>query len=140
MIFSESIKEDGERYRGKEDINSMANAAARKMQNFVSIITESNYPSFCEREKTKHHVILFTDKKSTPAILKSLSKKYIDRLLIGEVRISETNLIQKFGIDVFPTLVILTDSEQFKAERYQGELKADQLWKFLDNYAYQTIK
>jgi protein disulfide-isomerase A6 len=98
IIFSESMREDGERYRGKEDLNSMANAAARKMQNFVSIVTESNYPTFCEREKTKHHVILFTDKKSTPAILKSLSKKYIDRLLIGEVRTSESNLIQKFGI------------------------------------------
>jgi hypothetical protein len=31
IIFSESIKEDGERYRGKEDLNSMANSAARKM-------------------------------------------------------------------------------------------------------------
>jgi hypothetical protein len=93
IIFSESNKEDGERYRGKEDLNSMANAAARKMQNFVSIVTDSNYASFCEREKTKHHVILFTDKKTTPAILKSLSKKYLDRLLIGEVRSSESSLV-----------------------------------------------
>ena len=92
MIFSESTKEDGERYRGKEDINSMANAAAKKMQSFVSIVTESNYASFCDREKSKHHVIFFTDKKSTPAIVKSLSKKYLDRLLIGEIRSSEGGL------------------------------------------------
>ena len=50
LIFSESMKEDGERYKGKEDINSMANAAAKKMQSFVSIVSESNYASFCERE------------------------------------------------------------------------------------------
>jgi len=63
------------------------------MQNFVSVITESNYAAFNEREKTKYHVIFFTDKKSTPAVVKSLSKKYLDRLLIGEIRSSETNLV-----------------------------------------------
>jgi len=99
-------------------------------------VTENNYPSFCEREPTKHHVLLFTEKKSTPAILKSLSKKYIDRLMIGEVRATETILIRMFGIEVFPTLVVLSDWHSFQAERYSGELKADQLWKFLDNYAY----
>jgi hypothetical protein len=31
IIFSESFAEEGERYRGKEDLNSLANAAARKM-------------------------------------------------------------------------------------------------------------
>lgn len=98
LIFSESFNEDGERYRGNLDLNSLANAAAKKMQSFVSIVSEQNYDSFCERENKNHHVILFTDKKSTPAILKSLSKKYIKKLLIGEVRSSETNLIQKFNI------------------------------------------
>ena len=136
MIFSESIKEDGERYRGKENLRSMANAAAKKMQNFVSIVTESNYESFCEREKTKYHVVFFTDKKATPAIVKSISKKYLDRLSIGEIRSSEATLVQKFGIESFPTLVVLTDTESFKVEKYNGEFKADQLWKFLDNYAY----
>jgi hypothetical protein len=29
------MKDDGERYTGKEDMNNIANAAARKMQNFV---------------------------------------------------------------------------------------------------------
>ena len=93
MIFSESMKEDGERYRGKENKDSMANAAAKKMQNFVSTVTESNYASFCEREKTKYHVVFFTNKTATPAMVKYLSKKYLDRLSIGEIRSSEATLV-----------------------------------------------
>lgn len=46
MIFTESFSEDGEKYTGNQDWNSIANAAAKKMQNFVSIVSEQNYESF----------------------------------------------------------------------------------------------
>lgn len=140
LIFSESFNEDGERYRGNLELNSLANAAAKKMQSFVSIVSEQNYDSFCERENKNHHVILFTDKKSTPAILKSLSKKYIKKLLIGEIRSSEPNLIQKFNIQQFPTLIVLTNCQDSQGEVYQGEFKVDQLSKFLDLYASKQVE
>jgi len=63
------------------------------MQSFVSIVTGDNFESFKYRDVAKPHVLLFTDKKSTPAIFKSLSKKFIDKLVFGEVRSSETELI-----------------------------------------------
>lgn len=93
MIFTESYSQDGERFTGTMDMNTIANAAAKKMQNFVSIVSEENFQSFCERDHTKHHVLLFTDKKSTPAIMKALSKQYLNKLIMGEVRASEEKLI-----------------------------------------------
>jgi hypothetical protein len=93
VIFTESFSEDGEKYTGNQDWNSIANAAAKKMQSFVSIVTEQNFDSFIQRDSSKHHVLLFTEKKSTPAIIKSLSKKYLNKLLIGEVRIAEAALV-----------------------------------------------
>lgn len=68
--------------------------------------------------------------------MKSLSKKYLGKLLIGEVRATETALLQQFGISKFPTLLVVTDSENYQGELYPGEHKVDQLTKFLDNYAY----
>ena len=59
------------------------------------------------RDVTKHHVLLFTDKKSTPAIFKALSKKYLDKLVFGEVRATENALLDQFGITEFPTIVVL---------------------------------
>ena len=93
MIFTESFSEDGDRYTGKMELNSIANAAAKKMQSFVSIVSEDNYLSFTERVHQKNHVLLFTDKKSTPAIMKALSKNYLNKLVMGEIRASEEKLI-----------------------------------------------
>lgn len=86
LTFSESYKDEGERYSGSMEWNAIGNFAAKKMQNFVSIVTSENYESFQNRDVQKPHALLFTDKKSTPAIFKSLSKKFISKLVFGEVR------------------------------------------------------
>lgn len=138
MIYTEEPGDDGERYRGKEDLQSLATASTKKMQNFVSVVNSENYEtSFLERDRaTKNKILLFTDKKSTPAVFKALSKKYKDRLLFGSVRNTETELCKKFGVTEFPTILALTDPEGYKGEKYKDDVKVDQLSKFLGNYAY----
>ena len=39
LIFTEKYEDNGERYRGDMDVTALANAAVRKMQSFVSIVT-----------------------------------------------------------------------------------------------------
>ena len=70
-------------------------------------------------------MLIFTDKKSTPAIFKSLSKKYLDKLVFGEVRTSEKELLNKYNVDKYPTLLVLTDTDETKADKYSGEYKVD---------------
>ena len=87
MIFSENFADDGEKYTGAMNQNSIMNAAVKKMQSFVSVVTDENYDTFVERERTtKHKILLFTEKKTTPTVYKALSKKYLDRLMFGEVK------------------------------------------------------
>ena len=93
MVFQESYSDDGERYTGNVEWRSIANFATKKMQSFVSIVTGENYKSFFEREPTKFKILLFTERKTTAPIFKALSKQYKDKLLFGEVRKSETDLI-----------------------------------------------
>lgn len=40
LIFTEKFEDDGEKYTGKKDWNSLANAAARKMQSFIQSVNE----------------------------------------------------------------------------------------------------
>lgn len=123
------------------DPTKIMNTAAKKMQSFVSVVTESNWESFIERERaTKHKVLLFTEKKTTPTIYKALSKKYLQRLNMGEVKNTEEALVKKFGITAFPTIIALTDPENAEFDKYEGEMNIDQLTKFLGNYAYSTPK
>jgi len=96
------------------------------MQSFVSIVSNSNYDSFVDRDRwTKNKVMLFNDKKMTPSYYKAHSKKFLGKLDFAETRQSETELITKFGIDTFPTLLVLTDPEGFVGEKYTGEMKPD---------------
>ena len=105
---------------------SIINAAAKKMQNFVSSVNAGNYESFVERDSMKKHkILLFTDKKSTPTVFKALSKKHIDRLNLGEIKSSEEELVKKFGIESFPTILALTQPDDYKGEKYEGELTVD---------------
>lgn len=103
-------------------MNNIANAAARKMQNFVQVVTSANFKDFNERsDKTK--VLYFTDKKTTSATLKALSKKYLDKLSFGEVRSSDAELIAQFKIEKYPTMIVVAD----QTEVYEGEMKVDQI-------------
>ena len=104
----------------------LINAAAKKMQNFVSSVNKENYDSFAERDRmTKHKIILFTDKKATPTIFKALSKKHIDRLNFGEIKQGEEELLKLFGVTTFPTILALTEPEDYKGEQYEGEMTVD---------------
>lgn len=96
MVFQENYGDEGEKYTGKMDWKSIANFATSKMQSFVSLVNAENYEQFVSRDPLKYKVLLFTERKSTAPIFKSLSKKYKDKLLFGEVRKSEASLIEKF--------------------------------------------
>ena len=126
MIYTDNYGEQGWRYTGKLKQGPIANAASKKMQNFVSQVTSDNYTSFFGKERMeKNKVLLFTDKKQTPAIYKALSKKYLGKLVFGEVQKSETDLVNQFQIFNFPTIMVLTEPENHVGEIYDGDLQID---------------
>ena len=87
LIFQENFSDDGERYHDELKVEKIMNAASKKMKNFVQVVTDDNYDTFVQRERlTKNKILLFTEKKSTPTLFKALSKKYLDRLNLGEVK------------------------------------------------------
>jgi len=140
VVFNENYSDEGTRYRGDLTVDKIANAAVKDMQSFVSSVNTENFNAFVEREPTKYKILHFTEKKSTPTVIKALSKKFRDKLTFGEIRQDEADLIRKFNIKKFPTILALTDFEGFAGEVYDGEMKVDQLTKFISSYAYSTVK
>lgn len=63
----------------------------------------------------KNKVLIFTDRKSTAPLFKSLSKTYKEKLVFGEVK-KDPKLMEKFGIKESPAFLVVTD-----AANYQGE-------------------
>lgn len=116
--------------------NLIANAGAKKMQNFVSIVTENNFEQFMARDPTKYKALLITDKKTTPTLMKALSKRFMGKVVFGEIRQSETKLINRFMENPeYPSFVVVTSVDPIAFEKYEGEYKADMVAKFLGKYA-----
>jgi len=86
LVFTESFSDDGERYTGTLELDKISKFATNKMQSFVNLVNDENYEKFIEREGENMKIILFTERKSTSPLMKSLSKKYKGKLVFGEVR------------------------------------------------------
>ena len=138
IVFQESYNDEGEKYEGKMEWKSIANFATSKMQSFVSIVTSETYPTFIQNQPSKYKVLLFTERKSTAPIFKALSKQFKDKLIFGEVRKSEADLISKFGVTQFPTILVITDPYDYKGDVFQKETKMDLITKFLQQYSYKA--
>ena len=139
-IFTENAHDDGQNYEGKKEWKAISASAAAKMQSFVSVVTDENYEKFIETDQHKNKVLIFTERKNTAPLIKSLSKTYKEKLSFGQVK-KDPELFKKFGVTTFPTLMVLTDPTGYKGEVYDmKEMKIDQLKKFLSTYAFQQTK
>ncbi|GAB0133257.1 hypothetical protein EsDP_00001669 [Epichloe bromicola] len=104
-----------EDYQGPRTASSIIEAVVNKINNHVTRVADKDLDAFLAGDKPK--AILFTEKGTTSALLR-------------EIRNTETKAVEKFGIDKFPTLVLIPagDSEPIL---YDGELKKKDMVEFL---------
>lgn len=140
IVYFPESSNDEEVYRGLKKWESVFQFGAARMQSFVRVINNDNYGDFVTTNPTAHKVLLFTQKKATPPLYKAISKHYHGKLYFGEIRSTEQELIQRFSVKKFPSLVIVTDSENYVGAFYEGAFNRDSIGKFLGQYAYSTIK
>lgn len=50
-------------------------------------------------------LLLFTDKKITPTMLITMSRKLKNKAIVAEIKDSEIKLCKRFKIDTFPSLI-----------------------------------
>jgi DnaJ family protein C protein 16 len=139
MYFPEGSGSE-EVYRGVKSVDEIFKFGSQRMQSFVRTLNSNNYGEFITNNPTNHKVLFFTSRKSTAPLLKALSKFFKGKLSFGEIRQSEKELVDRYGIQNFPTAMVVTDADNFKGVTYDGPLTRDSLEKFLNQYAYTTIK
>ena len=94
------------------------------MDDFVSIVTDTNYIDYATKNPNKMKLLLFSEKTMTPPIFKTLSKEFRNSVDFGLVKKSASELISKFGVTEFPKVMMLKNIRE-----YQGEFLNDQLKK-----------
>ncbi|KAJ4297359.1 hypothetical protein N0V88_004277 [Collariella sp. IMI 366227] len=116
-------------YQGQRTASAIVEAVVQQINNYVIKIEDKSLDKFLGDKETPK-AILFTEKGTTSALLKSIAIDFAGVITIGQARNKETKTVEKFGIEKFPALVLLPGGDA-AAVVYDGELKKDAMVKFL---------
>lgn len=134
IYFPENTGQTHQVYTGKKAFQNIADFAVSRMQSFVRLVNKDNFFQFYEGEPGQAKVLLFTSRKSTPPLLKALSKEFKEKVVFGEVRSSEAELIKRFGVKDFPSIIGLTGDDD--GVRYEGSNKRDEMERWVREFLY----
>ncbi|TFB05110.1 Putative protein disulfide-isomerase [Trichoderma ghanense] len=123
-----------EDYQGQRTAGAIADAVVSKINNHVVKLTDKDIDAFLEKDADKPKAILFTEKGTTSALLKSLAIDFLDAVTIGQVRNKETAAVEKFGISSFPSFVLIPGGGK-EPIVYSGELNKKDMVEFLKQVA-----
>lgn len=124
---SKPIVED---YNGPRSAKGIVDAVVDKINNHVKRVTDKDIDKFLETNPEKPKAILFTEKGTTSALLRSIAIDFLDVISVAQVRDKETKTNEKFNVNSYPTLVLIPGGDK-EAIVYDGELKKDPMVKFL---------
>ncbi|KAH6610066.1 disulfide isomerase related [Trichoderma cornu-damae] len=119
-----------EDYQGQRTAGAIVDAVVAKINNHVVKLTDKEMDGFLEKEGDKPKAILFTDKGTTSALLRSIAIDFLDVISVGQVRNKETASVGKFGISSFPTFVLIPGGGK-EPIPYIGELNKKDMVEFL---------
>ncbi|KAL2271374.1 hypothetical protein VTJ83DRAFT_745 [Remersonia thermophila] len=117
-------------YQGQRTASAIVEAVVQNINNYVTRIEDKTLDKFLSDSQDKPKAILFTEKGTTSALLKSIAIDFSDVIHIGQVRNKETKTVEKFGISKFPTLILLPGGDAPHVV-YDGEIKKEPIVKFL---------
>lgn len=119
-----------EDYNGGRTAGAIVEAVASKINNHVTRVTDKDLDDFLTKNADSPKAILFTDKGTTSALLRSIAIDYLGVISVAQIRNKESSAVAKFGIEKFPTLVLVPGEGQDPII-YKGEMKKADMVKFL---------
>lgn len=117
-----------EDYQGARTASGIVQAVVEKINNHVKRVTDGDVDEFLQGDGPK--ALLFTEKGTTSALLKSLAIDFLDVIQFGQVRNKDEKTVEKFGVKTFPSLVLVPGGDK-KPVVYDGEMKRPGMVEFL---------
>merc|ERR1719401_1734906 len=113
------------KYEGKFEAKGIAGKVTRFITDMSVKLTKENVDGFVTTDATKPKVILFSNKKTPPTIWKALSSETVFKRTVkfGFVTEEDQDLIAKFKIKKFPSVIMQRGSKAEIKEEYKGEMK-----------------
>lgn len=128
--FGKPVVED---YQGAREAKPIIEAVSSKISNHVAKVTDKDLDAFMAENVDTHKAILFTEKGTTSSLLKAIAIDFLGGIKVAQIRSKEARAVEMFGVDKFPTIVLLPAGNGAAATTYDGELKKDDIVKFLSS-------
>jgi len=109
------------------------------MEKKVTKVTSHSYFSFLKENVHKPIILVFTERASTSILFLSLAKDFKDKVAFGEVNKSD-QLVSKFGVTEFPTVILVEDGLEHKGKVYTGKPKKESIIHFITENAFHNGK
>ena len=119
-----------EDYQGQRTAAGIVEAVKSKINNYVKRVDDKNADEFLSSNKDAAKAILFSDKGTISSLMMGVAIDFLDVMAVAQVRDKQTKTVELFGINKFPTLVLLPGNDA-EAIVYDGEMKKDAIVKFL---------
>ncbi|KAI1436811.1 thioredoxin-domain-containing protein [Xylaria sp. CBS 124048] len=119
-----------EDYQGPRSTKAIVDAVVDKISNHVKRVTDKEINTFLSTNNATAKAILFTEKGTTSALLRSLAIDFLDVISFAQVRDKASGVVDMFGITSYPTLVLLPGGDK-SGLVYDGEMKKPAMLEFL---------
>ena len=121
-------------YNGARSATEIVEAVKALIPNNVKRIDDKGLKEWLDKDNSTAKAILFSDKGTTSALIKAIANEYLGNVHFAQIRNKETDANKLFGIEKYPTLVVLPGGDK-EAVAYDGELKKASMNDFLNKYA-----
>lgn len=117
---------------GPISFKSLSTWIAKAMADYVKVLfTEKDVKRWLPIDDKVPHVVFFSDKKTTPPLMKTLSVEFKGRAALGVVLAVSEDLAQKMGVSRRPALVHVLDEDSLRGDNFDKEFKKESLTRFL---------
>ncbi|KAI1816848.1 thioredoxin-domain-containing protein [Poronia punctata] len=121
-------------YQGQRTAKAIVDAVVENINNHVQRVTDKDVESFLSTKNETAKAILFNEKGTTSALIRSLAIDFLDVISFAQIRSKESKAVELFGIESYPTLVLLPGGDK-DGLVYEGEMKKPAILKFLSQVA-----
>lgn len=123
-----------EDYQGPRTAKAIVDAVVDKIPNHVKKLQSSSLDEWLADESVAAKAILFTEKGTTSALLRSIAIDFLGSIKVGQIRSKETDAAEKYGITEFPSIVVIPGNEG-ENKIYSGDMKKQAIVDFLGQVA-----
>lgn len=123
-----------EDYQGPRTAKAIVEVVKDKVPNTVKRVSDKNLDEWLAEKNETAKAILFSDKQAISATLRTLAIDFAGLVSVAQIRNKETKAVEMFGVEKYPTLLLLPGGTQ-DAMVFEGKMEKNAMVEFLSQMA-----